>query len=375
VVFLSRLRARRILGGIAGLVVTASAGASFVAAPAYAVTGGSPITEAGQKFAVKVRIGDIRGCSGALVARSWVITLKSCLANGSQPVADGAPAQPTTATINGHGFPVIEVVTRADRDVALLRLPVQDRDDPEIWASGVAPQAGETLRIAGYGRTATQWAPDQAQVGQVTVDSVTATTFTVVDPAGAVNTCMGDAGGPAYRLEVSGLPKLVGLHSGSWQRGCLAVTDTRQGTTETRVDDLGSWINDTEARSYALLARANGKYVTAENAGAAPLIADRTDVTIWALYEMIDQHDGYVALRSRANGKYVCAENAGAAPLIANRAVVGVWEEFKFVDDSQGDFSLLARANGKYVTAENAGGSALIANRTAIGPWETFTFR
>ena len=41
--------------------------------------------------------------------------------------------------------------------------------------------------------------------------------------------------------------------------------------------------------------------------------------------------DGSVSLRVQANGMYVCAENAGAAPLIANRGAVGAWEKFDLV--------------------------------------------
>ena len=35
-----------------------------------------------------------------------------------------------------------------------------------------------------------------------------------------------------------------------------------------------------------------------------------------------------MALRAHANGRYVCAENAGAASLIANRYAIGPWEQF-----------------------------------------------
>lgn len=35
-----------------------------------------------------------------------------------------------------------------------------------------------------------------------------------------------------------------------------------------------------------------------------------------------------MALHARVNGRYVTAENAGAAPLIANRTAVGSWERF-----------------------------------------------
>ena len=34
---------------------------------------------------------------------------------------------------------------------------------------------------------------------------------------------------------------------------------------------------------------------------------------------------------AEVNGLYVTAENAGAAPLVANRAAIGAWERFDLV--------------------------------------------
>jgi hypothetical protein len=38
-----------------------------------------------------------------------------------------------------------------------------------------------------------------------------------------------------------------------------------------------------------------------------------------------------VSLRAHANGKYVTAENAGATALVANRTAIGPWEEFDLI--------------------------------------------
>jgi hypothetical protein len=78
-----------------------------------------------------------------------------------------------------------------------------------------------------------------------------------------------------------------------------------------------------------------------------------------------------VSLRAHANGLYVTADNAGASALIANRTAVGGWEQFDLIAVGS-NVALRAHANGLYVTADNAGASALIANRTAIGGWESF---
>jgi hypothetical protein len=38
-----------------------------------------------------------------------------------------------------------------------------------------------------------------------------------------------------------------------------------------------------------------------------------------------------VSLRAAANNMIVCADNAGASPLIANRTAVGAWESFDMI--------------------------------------------
>jgi hypothetical protein len=119
-------------------------------------------------------------------------------------------------------------------------------------------------------------------------------------------------------------------------------------------------------------AHANGQYVSADNAGASPLIANRAAIGGWEQFDELDQGNGNVAFRAHANNKYVTAENAGAASLIANRTAIGGWETFQLLHNGDGSISLRAGANGKYVTAESAGAAALIANRAAIGPWEEF---
>jgi hypothetical protein len=122
----------------------------------------------------------------------------------------------------------------------------------------------------------------------------------------------------------------------------------------------------------ALRSRANNLYVCADNAGADPLIANRTAIGQWEQFDRIDLGNGDTALRARVNGRYVCAENAGNNPLIANRTAAGPWEAFRLISNADGTVSLLAAVNGRYVCADNAGAAPLIANRTSIGQWEQF---
>ncbi|WP_222430767.1 glycosyl hydrolase family 95 catalytic domain-containing protein [Cohnella terricola] len=119
-------------------------------------------------------------------------------------------------------------------------------------------------------------------------------------------------------------------------------------------------------------ATVNGQFVTAENAGASALIANRAAAGSWEQFAVVDAGGGTIALKAQINGKYVSAANAGAGSLIAQANAIGQWEKFRWIDNGDGTFSLQAVVNNQYVCSENAGGAALIANRNAIGPWEKF---
>ncbi|HET9137912.1 PQQ-dependent sugar dehydrogenase [Actinophytocola sp.] len=125
-------------------------------------------------------------------------------------------------------------------------------------------------------------------------------------------------------------------------------------------------------RVISLRARANNNFVTAENAGAGALIANRAAIGNWEQFDLVNNTDGGVSLRAHANNMFVTAENAGTSPLVANRATVGPWEEFDLVNNANGSVSLRAHANNMFVCADNAGANPLIANRAAIGAWEQF---
>lgn len=131
-------------------------------------------------------------------------------------------------------------------------------------------------------------------------------------------------------------------------------------------------LNPAPITTVSLRARVNNRYVSADNGGSSPLIANRTAIGLWEQFERIDLGNGNIALRARANNLIVSADNAGSSPLIANRTAAGQWETFALINNADGSISLRALANNRYVTAENAGSSPLVANRTAIGLWEKF---
>jgi hypothetical protein len=222
----------------------------------------------------------------------------------------------------------------------------------------VAIQAGSSRTM----KVRSPWPGQAVQVvngssNAVVVSSTTAGTINVPVSSGQ-SYLVEQVNSPTTSLpyaQVSGSPATAAKHLGNVQIG-LDGGSTSPGT--------GTVIS--------LRAHANGDYVTADNAGASPLIANRTAIGQWESFDEIDQGGGYIALKAHANNKYVTADNAGAAPLLAKVDAVGTWEQFQLIHNGDGSVSLKSRINGDYVTADNAGASALIANRTAIGPWESF---
>jgi beta-glucosidase len=132
---------------------------------------------------------------------------------------------------------------------------------------------------------------------------------------------------------------------------------------------LGSGTPGSGTPVISLRAHANGKIVTAENAGAAALIANRDAIGPWEQFDEIDAGGGAIALRAHANSLFVTA--APGASLLADATTIGSRQTFRLVHNPDGSVSLAA-SDGQYVCAENAGAAALIANRAAIGGWESF---
>jgi len=221
---------------------------SIVALPAASqAIVGDEVADGNYRFTAKIEVGNsVRNCSGVLISRDWLLTAKQCFVENTTP---GAPAHATKATIGktslsssaGEVVDVVHVIPRSDRDLALAKLsrPV---NVPALAFGSSPAAANEVLRIAGYGRTSTEWLPDRLHAGTFTVQNVTPTTF-AVDSAttGQSSICRGDGGGPVFR-ENNGNFQLIGIMSTSWQGGCLGETETRRGGVATRFDDIVSWI-------------------------------------------------------------------------------------------------------------------------------------
>ena len=165
------------------LVALPLATAFLTGTTAGAVTGGNAVTDGSYPYAAKIAT-DAAACSGVLVDPRWVLTSSACFPD---TINAGAPAHTTTVTVGrpdltkttGHALKATSVIPRTDRNLALVRLEAAVTDVTPIPLATTPPQAGDTLRLAGFGRTATDWVPDQLHTSTVTIDSLTATSLTV----------------------------------------------------------------------------------------------------------------------------------------------------------------------------------------------------
>jgi Trypsin/Tachylectin len=248
---------------LAGLVVS---GLVLVAAlPASAVTG--PTANPTLAFVANIEVGEAsRACSGALVAPQWILTSASCFTEGGVAATLGPPTVPTTATVGvtdtaGTGaqrIPIVRLIPRGDRDVLLAKLVTPATGVTPVTIATSAPAAGDTLQMAGFGRTTDQWRPDGPHTATFTVNSVNPATLSVTgtDPDGA-SLCLGDAGGPALSGTGSSL-QLVGTHYQAGQGGCLGSSSTDHTATENRADDLAGWVRQSLADLDVFGVRADG---------------------------------------------------------------------------------------------------------------------
>ena len=126
----------------------------------------------------------------------------------------------------------------------------------------------------------------------------------------------------------------------------------------------------------AFQAISNKKYVTAQNLGASPLIAESSIIGAEQQFHLIRNSDDTVSLQSLANGKYVSAVN-DITPLKADKTGISALEKFFMIVGSDGSIVFKANSNNKFVCTENSGNSPLRANRIDFdqGPnsWEKFS--
>ncbi|MFD5906382.1 FG-GAP-like repeat-containing protein [Streptomyces microflavus] len=212
-----------------------------------------PAGDTTHAFTGKLRIGDTRSCTAALVDSRWAVTANSCFADNPAETIDavaGAPKDKTTITlgrsdlnsVGTHTSTISYVIPRPERDLALVRLDQPAFDVTPVAVSNTAAATGEELTVAGYGRTSDEWTPPELHTATFSAGATSATgvDLTAKTPAEAT-VCKGDAGAPALRTEI-GKPALVAVGSRSRQGGCLDSGQTEAMVHDSRVDDLGTWI-------------------------------------------------------------------------------------------------------------------------------------
>ncbi|WP_244210868.1 FG-GAP-like repeat-containing protein [Amycolatopsis kentuckyensis] len=298
-----------------------------------------------------------RACSGALVEPALVLTAKSCFPENPQ---GGQPVKATTVTVGGHAAKVIALVTQTDRDAALARLDTTITDVTPAKLSVVAdvPGSTESLSLTGWGRTSDEWVPNAPHVAQFTVSASTATTLSLTG-TGGTDACKGDAGAPVVRPDGT----VVAVASSSWQHGCLGETETRQGTTGVRVDDLSGWIRD---QAIIGTAKAVGHGVTLS---WTPLAA--SDDTTYSIYassngpaassaeQLIGTTKASAFLHTATAHKtwnyLVRASNGATSPQFT--ATTGARSASDFTGDGKDDVASFTRENGADVFVATSDGS------------------
>jgi hypothetical protein len=127
------------------------------------------------------------------------------------------------------------------------------------------------------------------------------------------------------------------------------------------------------AHAATIVASANNNFVSAENAGASFLIANRAAASTWEQFEVISNTDGTTSLQATINGRFVTTDLGNGGRLIASQTAIGTNEKFRMVAQSNGTVSFQAVSNNQWVSADLNIGGTLIANRAAASTWEQFT--
>ncbi|MEU1825363.1 FG-GAP-like repeat-containing protein [Streptomyces abikoensis] len=239
---------------IAGVIATSVAAGFATAGPAVAVVG-DEAKDGQYAFTAKLDIGDgKRSCTGALVENQWVLTAASCFADDPSQgfrITGGAPKMPTKVTVgrtdlthnDGTVVEAIELVPRGDRDLVMVKLKTPVSGVKPVELTKYAPRTGDDLRIAGYGRTKDEWAPERLHTAAFGVSSVSGATLDLTGKTADAALCKGDTGSPAFR-EKNGSAELAAINTNFWQGGCFGTdeAETRKGISSIRVDDVADWV-------------------------------------------------------------------------------------------------------------------------------------
>ncbi len=209
------------VAGILGLALVAAAGSAVRAS-------GPTVAPSAVDFVVRLEFGvpgtdDARACTGVLVRPRAVVTARECLVTGS--------TLPVTARFrSGATVNVAELLPDATPALSVVVLTRPAPATPVPLTAGT-PAVGEVLTAVGYGRTGTEWVPDQPHATTFTVRQHTAgtTDLTLAESAGT-GLCRGDAGAALLRESTGGY-QLAAVATAAGQKGCIGSTDTGGAAT------------------------------------------------------------------------------------------------------------------------------------------------
>jgi hypothetical protein len=136
---------------------------------------------------------------------------------------------------------------------------------------------------------------------------------------------------------------------------------------------LGGVLAPAVSEAATITAAANNNFVSADNAGATFLIANRATASGWEQFSVVTNSDGTTSLQATVNGRFVTTDLANGGRLIASATAIGNNEKFHLVAQSNGTVSLQALSNSRWVSADLNISGTLIADRTAPSTWEQFT--
>lgn len=149
----------------------------------------------------------------------------------------------------------------------------------------------------------------------------------------------------------------------------LKAPSLKRGELQPAVENVGL-LQGIQGVKVALKAF-NESFVAAELNTNGELIANRSWLRAWEIFELIRLVDNKIALRA-CNGKFVGAKLHESCQLVANRPYIQGWEAFTMHRLQDGKYALQA-FNGLYVSADLNRNGELIADRPEVQGWEAFT--
>jgi hypothetical protein len=136
---------------------------------------------------------------------------------------------------------------------------------------------------------------------------------------------------------------------------------------------LALWLLPAIANASTVTASANSTFVSAEDAGASFLVANRTVADAWEQFQVVTNSDGTTSLLATINGLFVTTDLNNGGRLIASQPAIGTNEKFRMVAQGNGTVAFQAVSNNQWVSADLNISGVLIANRATASTWEQFT--